>query len=123
MGYKTPLPSPPSFPTLTSLHHNNPFSTSLSLSTMPSLPILALLATLATAWPASFYTGHDCGGLFLYDLDLPSEAGCTTMAAGEMPWSVQYGDAPAGNCVVSFYSDASCNTYQLILDSDNTASK
>jgi hypothetical protein len=120
MGIKTPLSSPPSFFTLTSLHS---FKNSISPSTMLSLPVLALLATLATAWPASFYTGHDCGGLFLYDLDLPNDAGCTTMPLGEQPWSLHFVDPPAGTCSVNFFSDAACTNYQVILDGDNTAGK
>jgi hypothetical protein len=42
--------------------------------------------------------------LFLYDLGLPSGAGCTTMPLGEQPWSVHLEDLP-GKCSVLFYSD------------------
>jgi hypothetical protein len=38
-------------------------------------------------------------------------------------WSLCYGAAPTGSCSVIFYSDESCNTLDIVVDSSNTASE
>ncbi|KAF2746089.1 hypothetical protein M011DRAFT_97779 [Sporormia fimetaria CBS 119925] len=83
--------------------------------------LLAALIPSISAWAVDFYTDRECTW-YNYSLDLPGNSGCRGVI-GEAPWGLKYAAAPEGNCVVSFYSDESCNTYVAIISSENTPSK
>lgn len=87
--------------------------------TIPTTTALwaSLLATQANAAVFDLQNAHNCGGLFIEELQVTTSIGCTNLPLdGETALSANFISPPADNCFVSFYSDESCNTPLAIVD-------
>ncbi|ORY14203.1 hypothetical protein BCR34DRAFT_242488 [Clohesyomyces aquaticus] len=80
-----------------------------------TLAALFSLAAFCSATRVDFYSDRGCS-LFLGNLDIPSEQGCTTLPDGNTALSAKVPGEMATDCAIELYSDASCNTLQAILD-------
>ncbi|CAI6291057.1 unnamed protein product [Periconia digitata] len=82
--------------------------------------IVGSIITQVSAWPLELFSNRECG-LSLRSIDLPDEAGCTTIVGDDPAYGYMFASPPSGSCVVSLYLDESCNSFISIINSDSVA--
>lgn len=90
--------------------------------TPTAVAIICSLGNVALAVQLEFYTSAGCG-LSYGSIQTPTEIGCTSLNADATLTGVKTPDTLTDSCVVSLYSDASCNTLQATVDNANGGGK
>ncbi len=78
------------------------------------LAACSLLATRVNAVGADFYAAHGCS-FYVKSANQGGEFGCTSLD-GEQPLSARLTSPPAESCILSLFSDASCNSPVAVID-------